>query len=81
MNKNKSDQLLEKIIKRLDNIEKTMATKQDIKNIVTKQDIKKLENRIIKKLNFVIGHFDSESIEIKQKLDKVEKRVDLFAPA
>lgn len=66
---NKTDQLLQKIVSRLNEIEKNMATKKDLK---------KLENKIIKKLNFVVDHFDGENIEIKQRLEKVEKRIDLF---
>ena len=128
MNKNKTDQLLEKIDKRLDSIEErmvtktdlknelsnyatkkdlkemaskkdldrfatkkdlelmaskkdleSMATKKDLKSIATKKNLKKMEVRIIKKINFVIDHFDGENTEIKQRLDKVEKRVDLYA--
>lgn len=79
MKKNKTDQFLENITRRLDNIEKTMVTRQDIKNMATKDDIKRLENKIIKKLNYVADHFDNENLRTNDRIEKLEKRVDTFA--
>ena len=88
MKKNKTDQFLEKITRRLDSIGKkiitkqdikNMATKDDIKNMATKKDIKRLENKIIKKLNYVADHFDNENIQTNERIEKLEKRVDTFA--
>ena len=72
---------LDPIEERLASIERNMAYKKDLIGLATKKDLRRMEDRITKKINFVIDHFDGELVETKERLDKVEKRVDLFTSA
>jgi len=56
---------------------KNFATKVDLKYFATKKDLKKLENRIIKKLNEIIHVFDREILEARERLDRLEQKLNL----
>lgn len=69
----KLDEKLAPIDKRLANVEKTMATQEDLKQFATKQDLQATEERFTGELKATEQRFKNELWEVEQKFEeKVE---------
>lgn len=82
--------ILRDIEKRLAALETKTTNKDDLKKLVTEEklikalrgvtrrkDLSELENRLIKKINFVLDSVDDEVIETKLRVDKIENHLHL----
>lgn len=64
---------LEKLETWVVKIEKTMATKSDLKAMATKKQLSVMEKRVIGKLNIIVDHFDREDLETETRIKRIER--------